>query len=230
MRKYLLPLTVCAVLGALVIVLVKMGKDPAPPDRTPEEKEEAAVETVPEPTGPGAFEARSARTCVERQRALSELERAMQRKDLSNARFFRQQVCEDLDTILKDKQLTENLLLLIRENGPDSDDLNRRDVVLPMLRVIQHPEATRLVEEEYYRARTEEEQLTLLEAMSHEYHDPKKAAEWAIEKALNSENKEHRDRALEVIVRFSNNDPLIVDTALAIYESTTRRDLKDAAL
>jgi len=118
----------------------------------------------------------------------------------------------------------------IRKYGLDSDDPALRDVVLPMLRVIQHPEATQMIANEYYRAIDEAEQMMFLEAMSHEYHDPRQAAVWAIDRALNSESAENRERALDLIQHYAVDDDLISDTAIQIYESTTRPEQRMFAL
>lgn len=219
MRKYLLPLTVFLAIGAVIIILVKSGQAPATPDREPPE---ADVEPQPRGTDdPYPLVPRKTPTPLERNRWLSELERALGREDLSHAHYFRGKVCEDLDTILQDEQLTRNLLDAIRKYGVESEDTRRRDVVLPILRVLDHPEATKIIAEEYYRA-SPEEQIMLLEAMSHPYHDSEQAAVWAVEKALNSDNEEHRDRAFEVIRHFTRDSELIVRTAMQIYSSSTR--------
>jgi hypothetical protein len=221
MRKYLLPLAVFAAIGAVIIILVKSGEDAPPPPREPTE-----VNVEPEPNrgtdDPFPLKRRKTRTPLERHRGLSELERALGREDLSHAYFFRSQVCTDLDTILADGELTANLLHAIRTFGVESDDLRRRDVVLPILRVLKHPEATKIIAAEYYKARSEEERGMLLEAMSHAYHDPEQASVWAVERALNAEAEEVRIRSVQVIERFTANPELIYRTATQIYESTTR--------
>jgi hypothetical protein len=220
MRRYILPLVVFAAIGAVIIILVKSGEESPPPDRDP-------VVKGPPPKQQGTddpfpLERRATRTPLERHKWLSELERALGREDLSHAHYFRGKVCEDLDTILADEELTQNLLHAIRVHGVESDDPKRRDVVLPILRVFRNAEATQIIANQYYQAKTPQERMMLLEAMSHEYHDPKQAAVWAVERALNADTAEHRDRAFEVIEYFSNDPELIVDTAQQIYDSTTR--------
>jgi hypothetical protein len=220
MRKYLLPLAVFLAIGAVIIILVKSGEEPAKPVRKTEAK-------VKPKTGRGTDDPfpmvpRNTPTPLERHRWLSELERSLGREDLSHAHYFRAKVCEDLDTILQDSELTRNLLNAIRKYGVESDDPRQRDVVLPILRVLDHPEATQIIAEEYYKAKSEEERIMLLEAMAHVYHDSEQASVWAVERALNSDSEEHRDRAFEVIRHFTNNPELICRTATQIYNSTTR--------
>jgi len=221
MRKYLLPLAVFAAIGAVIIILVKSGDESPKPAREPTE-----ANAEPEPgrgtDDPFPLERRKTRTPLERHRWLSEFERALGRKDLSHVYYFRGKVCEDLDTILTDGELTANLLQAIRAYGVESDDPRRRDVVLPILRVLDHPEATEIIATTYYQAKSEDEQIMLLEAMSHTFHDPEQASVWAVERALNSDNEDHRDRAFEVIRNFTNNPDLIYRTASQIYEGTTR--------
>ena len=219
MRKYLLPLAVFAAIGAVIVILVKSGDEPTPPARP-----EPVPDVKPKPgkTDPTPLSRRDTPTSLREHKWLSELERSLGREDMSHAYFFRGKVCEDLDAILENAELTRNLLDAIRSHGVGSDDLRRRDVVLPILRVLRHPEATQMIENEYYKAKNEGERMMLLEAMSHDYHNPDRAAVWAIERALNSESAEHRARAFEVIEYFSNDAELIVDTARQIYDSTTR--------
>jgi len=221
MRKYLVPLAVFAAVGAVIIILVKSGEESPAPDREPTETN---VETKAGrgTDDPFPLEPRTTPTSLEKHRWLSELERALGRKDLSHAHYFRAQVCADLENILADRELTANLLHAIRTFGVESDDPKQRDVVLPILRVLEHPEATEIIASEYYKAKTEDERIMLLEAMAHVYHDPEQASVWAVERALNSDNEEHRDRAFDVIRHFTSNPELIYRTATQIYESTTR--------
>jgi len=161
---------------------------------------------------------------------LSDLERVMQRKDRSQARWLVERVCQQMDRVLQSERHIEALLRLIRERAVESDDLEARDILLPMLRVIQHPAATKLVEEEYYRARTDDERMTLLEALARPYHDPKRAGQLAVERALNAESEEHRFRALDTIVKYANDFQVIFRTAVAVYEGTTRPEQVSQAL
>jgi len=223
MRKYILPLTVFAAIGAVIVILARWGDEPDRPDRDePVEKAEEARQPPPRNTKIGAgFQGN---TSLEEHEWLRELERSLAREDLSHAYTYRGKVCEDLETILADRKLTRNLLDAIRKYGVESDDLKRRDVVLPILRVLKHPEATAMISGEYYKAKNEDERMMLLEAMSHEYHDPAQASEWAVERALNSESAEHRFRAWEVIKEFSNDRALLFETSRQIYLGTTRTE------
>lgn len=223
MRKYLLPLAVFIAIGAVIIILVKSGAEPAPPDR------ELPDTGVPDQRGtndPYPLVERKTPTPLARHRWLSELERSLGRKDLSHAHYFRGKVCEDLDNILKDSELTQNLINAIRKYGVESDDPRQRDVVLPILRVLDHPEATKMIAEEYYQAQSEAEQIMLLEAMAHPFHDSEQASVWAVERALNSDSLEYRERAFEVIRHLTNDPELIYRTALQIYNGSTRPEQK----
>jgi len=226
MRKYLLPALVCAAIGAVIILLVKSGEEPPTGDRKTVVEAPQPVTQKESPLGTPA----ETTTRLDEHRWLRELERALARGDIGKAHVYRQRVCEDMDNILASEMLTKNLLDDIRKYGIESDDLATRDVVLPMLRVIQNPEATQMIADEYYRARNEAEAMMFLEAMAHEYHDPKQAAVWAIDRALNSESAEYRERAFDLIQDFAADDDLICDTALQIYESTTRPEQKHQAL
>jgi hypothetical protein len=217
MRKYLLPGAVCLFLGALAILVWKLGEKPEkPPPLRPRTPATAAVEK-PDPIGRPA----DTPTALDEHKYLRELERALERDDLSHAYDFRQKVCEDMDTILASEKLSRNLLEDIRKYGAESDDPRRRDVVLPMLRVFEHPEATKLIAEEYYQARDEEEQMTLLEAMARPYHDPNQAAVWAVERALNSSSAETRFRAFDVIATYTADDEIVAKVGSQIYDAST---------
>jgi len=230
MGKYVFPLVVCAAIGGLVVLFVKAANAPAEPDRPEPVAEESAPEPRETERRPGLPDPRDTPTGVDENRWLSELERSLQREDLSHARYFRQRLCADISGVLEKEKLRNNLFKAIREHGIESDDLKRRDVVLPMLRTIPHPEATRMIEEAYYTAKNEQERVMLIEAMSHEYHAPGTAAVWAIERALNSDSEERRHRVFEVLERFSNDPKLVVDTALQIYASTTRPPQREQML
>jgi hypothetical protein len=221
MRRFVLPLAVFVAIGAVILILVKSGEEATPADREPV-KTGAAPAPGKGTDDPFPLKRAETPTPLERNRWLSELERALGRADLSHALYFRGKVCQDLDTILQDSELTRNLLNAIRTYGIESDDPRRRDVVLPILRVLRHPAATKMIAEEYYRAKTEREQIMLLEAMSHDYHDPEQASVWAVERALNSETEAIRNRAFEVIKSFSKNPDVIFRTATQIYDSSTR--------
>lgn len=219
MRKYV-ALILLAVLT--VVVVVRLTHEKEREQRVPEKRAENGKKDEPF-VEMGWKEKARTRTALHENEALRELERTLQREDLSRAYAFRQRVCEQMSTILKNEKLTQNLLLAIKEYGL-GDDAKRRALMLPILRVMDHPEATALIEQAYFGARNEEERLLMLEAMAHEYHDPKRASVWAVDRALHGETKEQRQRAFYVIQEFSNNQPVILDTALQIYAQTKHED------
>jgi hypothetical protein len=226
MRRYLLPAAVCAALGAIVILLVKRGGETR--QDVPEEKPQA---TRPPPARPSPFGTPAqTTTALHENKYLRELERALNRDDLSHAHDFRQKVCEQMGTILASEKLTKNLLDLIRKYGADSDDPRRRDVVLPMLRILDHPDATRMIGEEYYQALDDNERILLLEAMAKPFHDPEQASVWAVERALHAETEEHRIRALDVITQFAVDSDIIVRTAVQIHDGSTDAKQREQAM
>ncbi len=216
MRRYVFPLLVFTAIGAIFVVWWR-SRDTITP--RPLEKTEKNREQEVDRRKDTGFKPAKTRTSIDDDRWLRELERALGRKDLSRALQFRQKVCENLDTLLKNEKLTRNLLDLIKENA-DSDDLRRRDVVIPMLRVVAHPEATDLIEELYYTAKNDDERITLLNAMAREHHDASRAREWMVERALNSTEKKHREAAGYVVYHYVTDDKLMVDVAGQIYSST----------
>jgi len=229
MKKYLLPAVVCLAIGALVFIIVKMGETTTPKEE-PGTAKQAPEQTQPPVKESGGLVPYQGATSLRQNEPLRELERCLARGDLGKARWYRQRVCEDLDAILASETLTNNLLADIRANAADVTDLDRRDVVLGMLRVIKDPEATKLIAEEFYRSQSDEERMMLLEAMAHDYHDPKQAAAWVVERALNAATQEDRRQAFTVLERYSNDDDLVVDTALQIYKLSTRPEQRDFVL
>lgn len=214
MRKYILPAAICAAIGALVLLLVKRG------DTRESRHEEPGTGTVRLPVTKKLLGTPAETpTRLDEHRWLRELERSLA-GDLSNAMYYRQRVCEDIATVLASDKLSKDLVDTIQKYGIDSDDLARRDVVLPILRVLDRPEATRMIGEEYYRARNENEQMMLLEAMSKPYHDPKQASVWAVDKALNSESAEHREQAFDIAKTYIIDNDLLVVTAMNIYDGS----------
>jgi hypothetical protein len=104
-----------------------------------------------------------------------------------------------------------------------------RDVLLPILRVLSVPEATEMVEREYYRARNEAERSVLLEAMAHPYHNPERAGTIATYVALNSDSEEERFHAFDVVRNLAEDDWIIFRMASEVCESTTRDDQRQLA-
>jgi hypothetical protein len=217
MRKYLLPGIVCAAIGALVYLLIQREE----PTKTHEtvKKAEPPPAVAPNFVGTPAV----TQTRLDENKWLRELERSLQEGNNAEALFFRQKLCEDIDNVVANGKLAKDLLDTIQKYGINSDDPAQRDVVLPILRVLDLPEATRMISEEYYRAKDEKEQMMLLEAMAKPFHDSKQAAVWAVDKALNSPSAENRETAFDVIKTFVVDDDLIVDTAQQIYQGSTDR-------
>lgn len=225
MRKYLLPALVCAALGALVLLLVKRG------EATKGAPKETKIEVAPLPAPKNLLgQPAETPTRLDEHKWMRELQRALEEGNLSSAMFYRQKVCEDMELILASAKLTEDLLATIKKHGLDSDDLARRDVVIPILRIVEHPEATKMIGEEYYRARNEGEQMTLLEAMAKPYHDPKQASVWAVDKALNSDSAENRERAFDIAKTYIIEDDILVATAIQIYDGSMDERQRGVAL
>jgi len=225
MRKYVLPAVVCAAIGALILLLVK-GGDTAKA-RHEEAKKEAVATVVPKSL---VGEPAQTPTALDQHKWLRELERTLAEGNIGSAMYFRQKVCEDIETILASEKLTKDLLDTIRRYGTESDDLARRDVTLPILRILEHPEATKLIGEEYYRARNEDEQMTLLEAMSKPFHDPNQASVWAVEKALTSDSAEIRERAFDIMKTYVINEDLLGQTAMQVYNGSMDERQRQIAL
>jgi len=211
MRSWLL--VILFVAATVAVVLFTRERGPAPRTSGPAE---SPAQADSDPSG------RETPTPLARNRALSELERVLARNDLSRAHVYRQQVCEQLPAILKDEGLTRSLLNAIREQGVESDDPKRRALMLPILRVMRHPEATQLIAEAYAGAKDVEESLILIEAMAHDYHDPKTASVWVIDQALHAGTTQQRERAFQVLHELSKDPALIARTAIEIHGSTQR--------
>ena len=227
MRKYLFPTLILSAVAALIIVIVRMSDEPRPTP-PPEPKEEP--EQAPEPEEDWTKQTRKTKIGLRTHKWLSELERSLGRKDLSNARYYRQQVCSDIENIMADEKLSAALLEMIKAQGADSDDPGKRDVLLKILRVFTTPEATALVEEQFYKALDDEERILMLDAMSRPDHDPNKASLWAVDMALTSESAEIRDKVLELIVWNTNDSRVIANTGIQIHQGSTRLDQRLKAL
>ncbi|MHC4931905.1 MAG: hypothetical protein ACYTGV_06935 [Planctomycetota bacterium] len=225
MRKVVLPLLVLAAMVGVVAVLIYSAQEGATSAGTEDSEVGATPEsggstdTVPKKT---FLKKRQTRTKLSEHKWLSELERALSRPDKSHAYFFRSKVCADIEEIVERDYLTANLLALIRQYGIETDDPKARDVVLPILRVFEDPRATDLIRAAYPGARTEADQMILLEALSHQYHDPSLAAEWAAEKALTSASDDVRVQAFEMVISNSRNPDVAFQAARRIHDETTR--------
>ena len=94
MRKYVLPTVIFSAIAAIIVVLVRMSDD-SKPTEVPPPKEQP--EAVPEPTEDWKTQTRKTRIGLDTHKWMSELERSMGREDLSNARYYRTQVCSQID-------------------------------------------------------------------------------------------------------------------------------------
>lgn len=220
MRRYLFPMTLMSAIGAVVVVLVIANRNA--PDRPDEDTPEAGRTPAKKTGSHWQDERRNTKTSLRDNQALSELERALQRKDLSNAYLFRHKVAEQIEEILQSETLKRNLLEAIRKHGTESSDKKRRELMLPFLRIVRDPEATEMIRSEYYKTSDPTERLLLLEAMAQKYHDPETATVWASDQALNAGTQMQRERAFEAIEKFSNSKPLLYRTARTVFEGTTR--------
>jgi len=229
MRRILLPLILLPAIGAVVVLTVLYNKGDRNANR------EVPVGTTPDAApaavANGISTARPATpTPVDEFPALSDLERVMSRTDRSRARYCAELVCQQMENVLANPKHTRALLDLIRTRGVDSENPEDRDILLPMLRVLEHPEATQMVEAEYYRARTEEERMMLLDAMSRPYHNPVLAGQLAVDRALYAESAEHRYHAFDLIVKHAGDRAVVLRTAVDVYAGTTRPDQAEQAL
>jgi hypothetical protein len=223
MRRYVLPLLLFGAIGVVIVVLVKStGDDPDSPNRD-EPKKTAKKTEKTEPRTYLAGGGRNTKTPLKKNRWMSELERVLDRDDLSNAYVYRQKIAEQMTEILGDKTLWRTLVETIRKYAIEERDPEKRKLLLPLLRVLTTPEATAIIEQEYYRTDDPEERMVLLAAMAHPEHKPETASVWSVETALNSENSEHRHLAFQFIADLDHNHAeLVVGTATQIYVSSTR--------
>ena len=220
MRRYALPMLLFSAIGAVVVILVLANRESN--DKAGKESGETATERAKTTPRTGTLQPRTTKTSLNENRPLSELERILGRKDLSNAHVARHKVAEQIAEIQQNDTLRRRLIDLIREHGTDSNDKQRRELMLPFLRIVEDPEVTQMIRDEYYQTEDLDERLLLLEAMAHTIHDPETATIWAIDQGLNSEDKTYRDRAYTSIQQFSKSQVLLYKTARGILEGTTR--------
>ena len=234
MRRYAVPLLLFAAIGTVVVVYVR--NQGAGPDGDREDERSAKTpksETETNPDGSEALLTRGKRdtpTSLRRHKWLSELERVLQRDDLSNGYFYRSKIAEDIEAIVEDETLLRNLMAAIRKYGVDSQDPAKRKLLLPLLRVIHTEEATQLIEQEYYRALNEEERMFLVLAMADPGHSPQIASPWIVDVAINSENAEYRQLALDAVGDLKSHYKITGDVARQIYVSSTRPRQRERAL
>ena len=147
----------------------------------------------------------------------------LQRGDLKHAHYYRAKLCENIPALIEDDVALRNLMDAIRKYAIEQRDPEARKGLLPILRVLTTPEATQLIEEEFYRTTDESERLVLLEAMSNPGHNPATAGVWAADIAINSEDREHRLIAFEYIAALPiAHHEVVVKTAKQVYAASTR--------
>lgn len=234
MRRYAFPLILFTAIGAVVVIYVN-SRDEGP--ETDREKTAPAEKTSGPATdatgGSDSLLARGARntpTPLQRNKWLSELERVLARDDLSNAYFYRSKIAENIESIVADETLYRNLMNAIRKYAADTADLERRKLLLPLLRVIGTSEATQLIEEQYYKALNDEERVFLLQAMADPRHSPETAIPWIVDVAINAPDPNHRQQALDAVVDLHDHYDVIFEASRQIFEASTRPDQRSRAL
>ena len=234
MRKYLLPLLVFGAIGALVVIGVLANRDDGTRDLPPDRDSSARGKTQPEKSEPGSVLRRGGRdtpTSLNQNRWLSELERALERDVLPQEAYnYRGKLCENIGDVLGDEKLTNNLLAAIRKYAVKERDPAKRKLLLPILRVLTTPEATRIIEEEFYRTSDPEERLILLDGMANPKHNPETASVWAVEMAVHAEDPEHRHLAFEFMANIDWHHDLVVDFAKQVYDLSTRTEQQLTAI
>ena len=220
MRSYWPPLLVCTLAGVGILVVVLLNRDedpigpitPPPPDRG---GDHAAVKE--DRWG----KKRDTLVTPEEFTELSELERALQRKDKHGLDFYAGRMCEKAGKLNSSDKYREVVLGLIREHAADGDDPRIRDALFQILRVMEGPEATQMIIDEFYRARSHQERMVLLDAMSRPYHRPELASTHAVDIALNTPRLDQRELAFTMFRDNSTDLDLTFETARKIYEGTT---------
>jgi len=230
MRRYLLPLVLFSAIAAVIVIVLNSDDGTRKSTREPDAENTKERVEKEAPTDPGSVAKRNTPTPLERHRWLSELERALMRDDLSNAYWFRSKVSEDIDSILADKQLYDNLMSAIRKYAIDTDDLERRKLLLPLLRVIDTDEAMALIEQEYYKALNDEERIFLLQAMADPHHSPQTAVPWIVDMALNSTDENHRQLALDAVWKLQSHYDVVYEASRQILEGSTRPNQRIMAI
>jgi len=233
MRKYVLPLLLFSAIGAVIVIYVKSqgGEEPLEPEL---DGQSSRKTEQPETTTRKSLLDRGERntpTKLGRNRWLSELERVLERDDMSNAAHYRAKLCENMDEVMEDPVLVRNLIAAIQKYAIDLRDPEKRQLLLPILRVLTTPEATEIVQQEYYRTTDPNERLVLLDAMSNPQHNPDIAGVWAAEMAVNATDPEHRHAAFLFIRNMTPKyTDIVVRTARQIYEASTRPEQRNVAL
>jgi len=233
MRKYVLPLLLFSAIGAVIVIYVKSQGGEEPRELDPDGPGSTKTEQPETKTGKSLLErgGRDTPTKLGRNRWLSELERVLDRDDLWHAAHYIAKLCANMQDILEDPVLVRNLTAAIQKYAIDERDPEKRRLLLPILRVLTTPEATEIVQQEYYRTTDPNERLVLLDAMSNPKHNLDVAGVWAAEMAVNADDPEHRHTAFLYIRNMTPKyTPIVVRTARQIYESSTRPEQRIAAI
>ena len=231
MRKYLVPLLLFSAIGVVIVVLVK-SRDGEDPREQPQEETAEGDPTPAEESSKSLLDrsARQTPTKLSRSRWLSELERVLA-GNMKHAHHYKAKLMEQMDSVLEDDVLVRNLIDAIRKYAIEERDPEKRKLLLPILRLLITEEATRIIEEEYYRTTDESERLILIDAMSHPEHNPDTAGVWAADMAINSEDIEHRTMSFTYIQNLDNSHhEVVVRTAKQIYEGSTRPEQRVAMI
>jgi hypothetical protein len=223
MARYVLPLLVFSAIAAVLVIWIRGNDaDDGGGRRNPDPNAELNGEEQRPPAPNGISGRKETPTLLSRHKWLSELERVLARGDLSKAYHFRSKVTESMDEILADKTLTKNLFNAIMKYAIENRDEKNRKLLLPILRVLTTPEATALIEEEYYRVTDDNERIVLLDAMSVSKHNPEIAAPWAVDMAVHAEDPNHRDLAFQFFKVMNLRADTVTEVAVQIYESSSR--------
>jgi len=233
MRRLAIPLVLVTAVAVVYVIYVNSKDEPSSTRETAKETVDRPADGGTDSTQPGSLLERGKRdtpTPLEKHRWLSELERVLEREDVSKAYFYRQKIAEDIDAILADETLYRNLMAAIRKYAIETQDVERRKLLLPLLRVIDTDEAMALIEQEYYKALNDEERIFLVEAMADPRHSPPTAVPWIVDIAVNAEDENHRQLALNTVGNIHGFYEVQFEAAHQIYEASTRPDQRGQAL
>ena len=213
------PLLLALAIGAVIAIIVATNQDGR---EDPEITPNPAPDKLATKDTPSGFRRRNTPTSLSEHKYMSELERVLEREDLSRAFYFRQKICEGIEELLESKKLTANLLATIRKYAIGTGDARRRDVLLPMLLVMKHPEATALISTAYAEATTEDERLMLMGAMILKHHNAKVASGWVVDRAISGKTQDERVRAFRILNDHCEDTEICFEAASSIYGATTR--------
>jgi len=231
MARYLLPLLVFSAIAAVLVIWVRSNDSGEGGSKRNLDQTSNSKGRDDKPVTPvGITKRRDTPTSLRRHKWLSELERVLASGNLSRADWFRSKVTESMDEILADKTLANNLFNAIKKYAIEDRDEKYRKLLLPILRVFTTPEATTLIEQEYYRVSDDNERIVLLDAMSVSKHNPEIAAPWAVDMAVHAEDPNHRDLAFQFFKVQNLRADTVTEVAVQIYESSSRPDQRMDAL